>query len=456
MKSIKSSLFGVAIAFLFLFNPNITVIDFLPDFIGYFILTVALTRLSDLNETLQEARQLFFRMIWIDAGKILAILWIFGVEASSEKSSSMMLWTFVFGVLELLMLIPAYTKLFDGMISLGNFYESRSIFYVKKENTKRSLTEKIKRLTLIFIVLKSVLAFLPELADLGNTSYTDADAFGNLYRYINVMRGMSFAVVLIFGCIWLVRILAYWHRVRTDTVLQTELDTAYSQKVLPKKGIFIRRSVRTAFSCLLVAAFFSLDFRLERFNLTPDILTAFALLLFFLFLQKQVSIRKGISYTALGTYAVSCILSMVLQYAFFNRYTYHSLIRSDEALALFTGMVTAEILQAVLFVLLMLTVLDGMRRTVSQHTGYVIGQDVNSEAARRQILTVQKEQKRTLVYLLIATIVYAISNICYSLLIPVADFMGLLDMLFGIAFIAFAAKAQNEIYSAVDTKYMLE
>ena len=36
----------LAVAFVFIFNPNISIIDVLPDFIGYIIVSVALTRPS--------------------------------------------------------------------------------------------------------------------------------------------------------------------------------------------------------------------------------------------------------------------------------------------------------------------------------------------------------------------------------------------------------------------------
>ena len=90
--NIRRGLLWMIPAFCFLFNPNISVIDFLPDFIGYFFLCIGLSKMADLNEELYEARSAFLRMILIDAGKILAILWIFGMEASGERSSSFLLW----------------------------------------------------------------------------------------------------------------------------------------------------------------------------------------------------------------------------------------------------------------------------------------------------------------------------------------------------------------------------
>ena len=76
-KQISWGLF--AIAFVFLFNPNIAIIDPLPDFFGYIILSVALTKLAMINESIYEAKRAFDRMIIVDIGKIIAIFWIFGI-----------------------------------------------------------------------------------------------------------------------------------------------------------------------------------------------------------------------------------------------------------------------------------------------------------------------------------------------------------------------------------------
>ena len=53
--NIRRGLLWMIPAFCFLFNPNIAVIDFLPDFIGYFFLCIGLSKMADLNEELYEA-----------------------------------------------------------------------------------------------------------------------------------------------------------------------------------------------------------------------------------------------------------------------------------------------------------------------------------------------------------------------------------------------------------------
>ena len=75
-----------SVAFLFIFNPNISIVDLLPDFFGYIILSVSLVKLSMISEGLVEARKAFERMIIIDGAKLLALIWVFGIDVSSARS----------------------------------------------------------------------------------------------------------------------------------------------------------------------------------------------------------------------------------------------------------------------------------------------------------------------------------------------------------------------------------
>ena len=95
-QSISLRLGWIALAFLFFWNPNVSVFDFLPDFIGYLLLSIGLSKIADLNESIEDASSLFRKMILVDLGKWLAILWIFGLGTPAEQSSSLLLFTFVF------------------------------------------------------------------------------------------------------------------------------------------------------------------------------------------------------------------------------------------------------------------------------------------------------------------------------------------------------------------------
>lgn len=453
----KKGFLWIAFAFIFLFNPNITVFDVLPDFIGYVLLIVGMSKIADLNDTLGEARKLFERMILIDLCKILAIFWIFGMQAVGERTSSMLLWSFVFGVLEMLCLIPAYQKLFDGMISLGNFHENTAVFFEGRQKGGKSITEKLKGFSVFFVILKAVLCFLPEMADLTNTSYNEGSGVVDLYRYIGIMRFMAFLPVLVVGIVWLVRMLRYWKRIGRDESFCTSLEQTYKEKVLPRTGLFICRSVRIAFSAWIVAAILTLDVRLENFNFLPDILAAVAFFIFFLRLKKHTPGKKAFSFVSMTAYAVTCVASFVMQTYFFTTYSYSSILRNDRALLLYGIAVGIECLKAAAFLVTVCAALLEMRRVIVSHTGYVLGQThVAPETAQRQIAAEHKELKRYLLYVIVAAVLYAVSDVSFEIFVLKVGFMGVLNMICGLIFVATAIKAQSEILESVKTKYMFD
>ena len=78
-------------------------------------------------------------MVLVDAGKLLAILWVFGIEAISERNTGLLLWSFVFGVLESIFAIPAFMKLFNGFSTLGDFHVNSSIHAKGRRGKKATL-----------------------------------------------------------------------------------------------------------------------------------------------------------------------------------------------------------------------------------------------------------------------------------------------------------------------------
>ena len=64
---------GIIVALVFLFNPNISVIDILPDFVAYFILARTFLLASDCAPYFEEARVAFKRLGWLSFGKIFGL-----------------------------------------------------------------------------------------------------------------------------------------------------------------------------------------------------------------------------------------------------------------------------------------------------------------------------------------------------------------------------------------------
>ena len=109
----------IAFAGFFLFNPDLAVIDLLPDFIGYIFMSAGLSLLADINDYMFEARKRFRLMIYVGIAKSVSLFFMFGLTNSANLPYAFLLYPFVFGVIELILLLPAYNNLFDGFLYLG-------------------------------------------------------------------------------------------------------------------------------------------------------------------------------------------------------------------------------------------------------------------------------------------------------------------------------------------------
>lgn len=446
----------MTVALIFLFNPNVTVVDILPDFVGYALLCAALIQLGDLHESIGAAVRTFRTMIFVDAAKLLAILWIFGMTVPVERSSSILLFTFVFGALEMILLIPAYQKLFRGINELGYFYPNTSIFEDQNKKKGKSRTDRMQRSTITFVCVKAILTFLPELADLSQGTYdeTAMASTENLYRFIGLLRGMAFLPVLVVGIVWLCRAIRYFSDLRRDEALMESLQTRYDETVRPKVGLFAERRFAVSFMLLMIALALTLDLRLDGKNILPDFLAAivFAVLLW----QMTQPPRRPLWLFAVVPYfAISVFASRVDTY-FFAHYRYGLLIKNDTALLTYVILVVANVLKVIAFLAVIALVLRRFGVIVTEHTGYVVGREYHNNNEEKMIADLHADLKKDLRWAGIGAIAYALSDICFDLFAPRVGFIVIIPTLLGALCIALFARALWAIGDAIRTKYMLE
>ena len=452
----------VAFALAFIFNPNIAIIDPLPDFIGYVLLTFALNRLSVLNETLGEAKIAFDKMIMVDLGKLFAIIFIFGIDAMSERTTSILLWCFVFAVLEGIFLIPAFIKLFKGISELGDFYPNSSI-HSKVKNANRSYTERIRNLTIVFVLFKAVMTVLPELSVLSESSTDEISYANSLYRYLGVMRGFCFIPVLFFGIVWLFKMVKYFKRISTDTSLNSALEEVYSNKEEKHTSIFVKSYIKSASWFMIVGALVTLDIRIEKINMLPDAL------LLLLFIPALFYFSKVIKTKAIGIkifmllYAFSSIASHLLEAYYIENYTYNAMNKDTVAFALYFVSVIFVALQGAMFICLLSAFFKLIKNVISSHTGYVVGRESSSLGEDKRIAEVHKELNKNFIYAIDLAMLYVLSDVLYALygaFYAFANvnlgFLNVVNLVCGLLFVGVLIKAFHEMQDAVSIKYMLE
>lgn len=114
----------------FLFNPNINIIDVLPDAVGYFLILVSIGKLCDLCPELEDARSAFIRMFWISLAKLPALLLMFWITAVNVgEQTIILLFAFCFSVAELVFGVRAFSMFFEGLAYLGTRQDGGAFLY---------------------------------------------------------------------------------------------------------------------------------------------------------------------------------------------------------------------------------------------------------------------------------------------------------------------------------------
>ena len=447
-KSFKIFWGAFAIAFLFLFNPTVAIIDPLPDLIGYLILSLALSKVAMINETLYDAKRSFERLVILDAGKIIAILWTFGIEAASEQDTSLLLWSFVFGVLEALFAIPAYVKLFEGFTLFGNFHPNTSVLG-KKGDKKRSYTDSFKALSIFFVVFKAVLTVIPEISALSTSTYEETSVLVIFYKYVNVVRLLCALPIFVVGVIWLITAWQYFFRISRDSQFVNSINEAYNKKKTTKIGTFVIKDIKIASVFMVIAAIFSIDFNLDGVNILPDIAVVIFLGIALFYFAKTAKIKKAFVIVTFSLFTVFTVIEDFVRYYFSENFYYNAINKSAEAFDFYILTVIAVAIEGVLI--------------VSEHTGYVVGKEINDEGQQRQILATQNDLNKNFSRLSDIAILCAIADTFaslygafYAFLNKNFGWVGLLSGACGLLLIGVTVKAVSELKEAVQIKYMLE
>lgn len=417
----------LAIAAIFLFNPDFAVLDILPDIIAYILMTVSLKRFADINDKMEEARKRFLLMIYVSGAKLISLFLLFGVTDDYMRPYSMLLYPCVFGVIELILLIPAYKNLFDGITYLSTRNGgSRAFFYLypiksdrirKVRRDAKNLTERTSAFTVFFVVCKTVLSALPEFTVLTSSTYDETGHAIDLYDYIGLLRFIAVTAMLVIGTVWLVRFVRYFRFVRGDGALYKGLDRKYSKEIASNSGLLTVRRFNLSFTFLKLAAFFIVDFYISYNNIMPDCIYAIFALVAIGFLSPYVT--RGKRNVALGitaAYGAVSIASSLVNYDFNKLYAvFEAIFKSGEAYDHYVRMCTLTAVESILFFASILSLCRLLHDVIVNHCGYVSKLD-NNEFVEGQHQVLCRELKGMLKRVLTFSAVAAVTAVVYDYL----------------------------------------
>ena len=455
MENQKKGLITVAFiwAFVFLFNPNLNIVDILPDFIGYAILYVALSKLSLLNETIELAQKGFFRALCLDVAKLVCVVFVFGMQNPEEQNTLLLLSSFVFAVGELLILIPAFGNLFSGLINLGYKYDNTSVLGYRNERSKKNRTEKIRSFTVFFLIVKVAMATLPEFSVLSTHNYDDMSSTIEIYTFVGLLRSFAVICALIVGVVWLFRVAAYFRAVKKDTAFSSAIADDYKLNVLPRESLFVRKSVKLMFLFFCMAALLCVDLRIGSFNVIVDVLAAVTLIVSF-FATKRYLGNAYKSIIPFVVYGVISLIAVIFEFRFFGEYYYAEIWRDNEAYSSYVIMLVWSLLDAIAFLFAVWGMSNMLRKVIKEHTGfYVPSASVNVED---KIKRVHGELNKKVCLLYVTGVLAAAADLFYDFGAHEVKFALLVNTVCSLIFFVAVFFVTDAIGDEVESKYMLD
>ena len=467
-------LWALPLACLFLFNPDIAVVDVLPDVFGYIILYFALEQYSEISTKIADARELFKKAIYVNAIKLLTVFVIFGMVIESEMPVTLLLFSFVMGILDLIFIIPGYIKLFGGILYTGERVDGEYILGRKLKkmipvpegagkiraelisfiNARRqrknryilSRTEKLRSYTLIFLFVKVACAILPEASSLLN--YRNSSAQVNYYDFVYLFRTVGIIIVLIVGAVWIAKMSIYFRGFTKNRPLMDKLEEQYREEILPNKAYHMKKRVFRTLIIASAAVIFSLDLYFDMYNITPDLIIGILMIATAIYSRKYLKEWKLLAAFSAFLCAVSGYATY-RQFYFFENFNAEKIYRDMDDYNAFTDMVGANIIEGVTLVLFTAVLMYVLRRVILRTTGITNAQ--SSEYEREMAQAVHRELTKHLISPVIFAAGSAILNAVhvYSVAFPLTERFGagcMVNYGFCIAYSASVIYAMFEIY----------
>ncbi len=443
----------IAVSVLFLWNPDfLAVFDLLPDVVGYVLLSLGLSSLSYLNHHFDQSAKHFNRMIALSVARAAFVLILFGLVSSYDRSTTILLGNFVFGVLELMVLLPAYKHLFEGFLYAGSRSGAGKSVFAQR---------MIAPLTAFFIICKNVLNVLPEFTVL--TEHAEKGI--NLYPYVGILRLGSMLIGGLLGFIWLVLMLIYLIGILADKKYVQYLHDQYMREIYPNTDLFVAKRYKLGSFFLLLGVLLMMDLPMENVNLLPDFLSAAFLIAGVLVLRHYLSSYKP-CVLVVGAYGFVSAFDFYWQIRYFKLegFTAKAALNGAEATQAYVVSCVLSVICAVAFVLAMLSVLSCLRDMIRAHTGFMLHHTDMQTYGKQNAL--HKQLMRGLIPVLVMTVVCALGSVAYTFMLPFGGLSGawftilaslwwLINLALGVVLVILFIEKNGDILEQVNNRYLL-
>ena len=199
--------------FIFLSNPNIGIVDFIPDFIGCFLIIHGIGIAKLFAPHLKNAFRYAAVLSAVNLLKACCIPLLF-----KDIPSLSIVLSFTLALIECVLLVLLTGNLFEGLFYIGIRYDIPSIFTsgklkaIGKGRAEKGV--KIKRFAFAFFIFRSLLSIIPDLSDLQMSNGSDV---GLQYSDLDLLVNLTVIVIGTVGAIYfLCQVIPYFRAISKD------------------------------------------------------------------------------------------------------------------------------------------------------------------------------------------------------------------------------------------------
>ncbi len=347
--------FGRMIAGLvFLFNPNVNMVDILPDVIGYLLLLWGVNGAAGIAPYFEDACRGFRRMVWVSLAKIPALFLVLSIIGTNAGERGLLtVFAFGFAALEIIFALPALRDLLRAFTHLGEMEGIAAALRTREDG--RGVADSLHLLTILFVVARGALSFLPELSFISVFDSLTAPGVtavhpAMFYPYYAIA---AFVFGLVIGIIWLTAAVRYYKGLSTDATMQDYLERTSLARADEIRDRAQQRHISSALFFFTLGLVFSVDLIVDNVNYLPDALSAVCFLSAAILLCRVTEQRLlAPLFVGIG-YLASTVVSPLLSDRFFSEHILADIPYNDKAKELYTAVEIATVVETALLLALL-------------------------------------------------------------------------------------------------------
>lgn len=454
----------------FLLNPYFSIIDIIPDFIGCIFFMKGLSKVSKVSVSFEFAYKQFGLLLAISAVRLCCI----GLITDTKE-----IWPLIIvvcaGIGEAFLSIRAFNAIFDGLNATSH----------SPEDALFDRWQEAKQITAIFMIAKQALCILPELCLLssGDQGIVTPDGIQSAANYRMPLLLLSMFIGLFIGIAWFVQIRRYFKKVVADKVYIAHLEDLYLHQYTSVSAVYVADQLKIAMGLLIAAVILSMELVFDGVNYLPHFVGA---IFFYLAAKKLASLPGGTAnphgkFTAKVAliYGIFSIPRFIYSMIFSNRIFGEYLASKEEGLQIaysdvlrdylqrdfstiygFVALIVMAVIEAVLFIILLISFYRMVRRLIQHHTREAIPKPPRSEEEEEiEVFTRKKKDDFALnlygplAYSRVMGIIAALSMIGASIAIAYFPSYWLIDTILRLVWVFSGYSLLSKLKDEIATHY---